>query len=382
VDLTHGVSVGLRLATGENNSPTSTNQSLGAATGGQGGNFSKYAIWLDRGFIRYEAGAKSEKSFSASVGRFDNPFFSTEMVWDDDVGFDGLAVSGKYKVADGVTPFGTLGAFPVYNTDFNFSSNQPTKFESRDKWVYGSQLGTDWKINEDISFKIAGAYYHFQDIEGKVSDPYVPLTASDAGNTDGTRPAFAQKGNTYIALRNIRPDASNGFGTTNQFQYFGLATPFHLGVVTARLDVNRFDPFHIWVTGEAVKNLAFDKGKINSNGPSNLSGPVNNNGSGGNFEGGSLGGFVRLNVGKPALEKLWDWNLNLGYRYVESDAVVDGFTDSDFGGGGTNLQGYTIGANLGFSPNFSGGLRYMSAESIAGPVFNEDIVQIELNAKF
>ena len=51
----------------------------------------------------------------------------------------------------------------------------------------------------------------------------------------------------------------------------------------------------------------------------------------------------------PALEKFGDWQAAVGYRYVESDAVVDGFTDSDFGGGGTNVQGFTIGGNVALS---------------------------------
>jgi hypothetical protein len=46
------------MATGGNNAPVSTNQTLGSTNsgnGGQGGNFSKYDLWLDRAFIKYEA---------------------------------------------------------------------------------------------------------------------------------------------------------------------------------------------------------------------------------------------------------------------------------------------------------------------------------------
>ena len=37
--------------------------------------------------------------------------------------------------------------------------------------------------------------------------------------------------------------------------------------------------------------------------------------------------MVNPRVGKPAMEKRWDWNIAVGYRYVETDAVVDGFND-------------------------------------------------------
>ncbi len=64
------------------------------------------------------------------------------------------------------------------------------------------------------------------------------------------------------------------------------------------------------------------------------------------------------------------------------DAVVDGFCDSDFGGGGTNLKGYTIGGNLALNQRVWLGLRWMGSDSIAGPTFDEDIVQFDINAKF
>ncbi len=49
IDLEDGFTAGIRLATGGNNSPVSTNQTLGSASSGsagQGGNFSKYELWL------------------------------------------------------------------------------------------------------------------------------------------------------------------------------------------------------------------------------------------------------------------------------------------------------------------------------------------------
>ena len=47
-----GFNGGIRLVTGDNNAPTSSNQTLG----GSGGDFSKYAIWIDRAFLSYDVG--------------------------------------------------------------------------------------------------------------------------------------------------------------------------------------------------------------------------------------------------------------------------------------------------------------------------------------
>ena len=381
-----GFSSGVRIATGQDNSPVSTNQSMGLPYQGQGGNFSKYAIWLDRAFIKYQLGEFPNKQLTFLAGRFDNPFFQTSTImWDDDIGFDGAAISGRYEVWRWFTPFAAGGAFPVYNTDFNYSSNQPQKFKSYDKWLYGGQLGAVIKPTKDIEITGAAAYYYFQNIEGKLSSPYTPLTQNDAGDTDASRPSFAQKGNTYMALRDIVPNASNDYGTINQWQYYGLATPFRDLVFSGRIDYKHFEPFVISIMGDWTQNLAFNQGDIdsvavNNRGPNDTT--VSDSNSVGAFAGGNTAWSIQGQVGAVAMQKFGDWNLFGGYRYVESDAVVDGFTESDFGGGGTNLKGWYIGANLALGPNVWFGGRWMSAESIAGPPYKEDVFQIDLNAKF
>ena len=97
-----------------------------------------------------------------------------------------------------------------------------------------------------------------------------------------------------------------------------------------------------------------------------------------------MGYNIRLSLGTPSLEKLWDWNVNLTYRYLQSDATPDAFNDSDFGGylAGTNLKGYMLGANLALSQRIWTSLRLMNADSIAGPPLSVDTIQVDLNAKF
>ena len=381
MDLDDGFTMGVRIATGETDTPVSPNQSLGAANGGQGGDFSKYAIWLDRAFVRYELGGKPNEDFQVNLGRFENPFFTTTgIVWYEDLGFDGIAVSAKHQVADGITPFAVAGAFPIFNTDLNFSSTRPDKFSSEDKYLLGGQLGTNLRLNDDFSARIAGAFYDFENVEGKLSSPFVPLTSTDQGSTDDSRPSFAQNGNTYVPLRNIIPTADNAFGTTKQFQYFGLATDFQVVNFAGTLDYAHFDPFHLKLYGEYIQNVAFNISPnfVNNRGP-NLP-----NGQPGNFAGGNTGWVIGLKAGSPAFEKRWDWYVGLNYRYVESDATVDGFVDSDFAGNfaGTNLRGYTLFGSVALSPRTSVFLRFMSANEVAGPTFRNDILQFDFNAKF
>ena len=374
---------GFRVATGQTNSPVSTNQSMGYANG-QGGNFSKYAIWLDRAFLRYDLPIGDKPFYTGWVGRFDNPFLSTRLIWDEGIGFDGAALKLQYEVLPGITPFVTAGGFVVYNTDLNFSSNQPAKFKSYDKYLYAIQGGLKWEPTKDWKLQIAAAYYYFQNIEGKLSSPYTPQNINDASDTDNSRPSFAQKGNTYMAIRNIVPDASNNYGAINQWQYYGLATPFHELAITGRLDYNGFEPVQVSLIGEFVSNLAFNKTDINAIAVNNR-GPIvdpTQLNAVGPFEGDPNAWLVELRLGTPSLSKRWDWSVDVGYRWIGSDAVVDGFNDSNFGLGGTNMKGFTVGGSLALSQNVYVGIRWMGADSIAGPQYKTNIIQIDINSKF
>lgn len=372
ITLGEGFDAGMRLATGDSNSPVSPNQTLG----GSGGNFSKYSVWLDRSFLRYDAGpGNGDEELDFLLGRFDNPFYSSEVQWDGDLGFDGLAMRGKVRIQDNISTFFTAGYFPIYNTDYSFASNQPSKFASNDKWLTGAQLGIDWKIQDDLNVKLAAAYYDFSNIRGQLSSPYIPLSTKDAGDTDASRPGFSQHGNTYIALRNIdNSTLANQNGDLYQYQYFGLASAFRDLSLTGRIDYDHFDPVRISLTGEFIKNLAFDANPVTAIGNRNI--------TSGNYEGGDTAWFMSLIVGRAALEKFGDWQTSLGYRYVESDAVVDGFADSDFGGGGTNVMGYTLGADMALSKDVRCGFRWLSSDEVAGPPLSVDTIQFDINAKF
>ena len=408
---------GFRIGTGQNGSPVSENQTLGAVgTSGQGGNFSSYAIWLDRAFLKYEIGSDPDRLAAISVGRFDNPFYTpTTIMWANDIGFDGIAAQARYKIFKGVTPFATIGLFPIYNTDLNFSSTTQPKYASEDKYLYAAQGGLDWKITKDLSFKGSVGYYYFQNAQGQVSEPMVTPSTSVQGNTDASRPSFAQNGNTYIELRNIQKvDKYNAQGIVtntatanyiydplnqpgvppqyvNQYQYFGLATPYNILSANAKLEYRHFEPFVVSVSGEWDQNVAFNRQDILNNGPTPgpdnnynetlIQGPVNNIGTSG-YNGGNNAWIMQAKVGSGALQKRWDWDFGLSYRYVESDAVIDGFCDSDFGMGGTNLKGWAVGGNLALSKNVFIGARWFNANSIAGPTLNSNILQLDVNARF
>lgn len=380
-DLFHGFSAGMRIATGDSGSPVSTNQTLGAS----GGNFSKYALWLDRAYLKYQAW---NNDVAVSVGRFDNPFWSpTDLAWHRDLGFDGIAAQAKYEIAPDITPFVVAGAFPIYNTDFNVGTSfdattgDVAKFASRDKWMFGGQAGVATRFAPESSFRFAVAYYDFLNVQGQFSSPCIVRSSSDLCDTDLTRPSFAQKGNTYKPLREIIREASNNFGQTSQFQYFGLVSEYRPVVASAQLDLGEFHPVHIVLDGEYVWNSAFNRNLMNADTTVNNRGP-DVDGKAGPYNGGNQGWLGRVTVGDKIIKHRWDWNVHAGYKYLESDATLDAFVDSDFGLGGTNLKGYFVGGNVGLSDNVWASLRWMSANNISGVPYAVDVLQVDVNAKF
>jgi Putative porin len=389
-DLSNGFTAGIRVATGQDNGPVSTNQTLGLPlNGGQGGNFSKYQLWLDRGYLNWTGFGND---ISVSVGRFANPFWSpTDLVWYQYINFDGFALQAKHEVAEGYTPFAVVGAAPVFNTAFNASINldttgtgQPTQLPSHDKWLFGGQVGIDAKFNADYDLRVAAAFYDFTNVQGQASSPCFVQSSADVCDTDLTRPSFSQKGNTYFPLRNIVQTAANNFGQgPGLFEYFGLASPFRPAVASAQLDLGHFNPTHIIIDGEYVINTAFNRGQLSAmaaNGLlfSNTVGPVGAQ----SFSGGNQGWMGRVTVGDKEIKHLWDWNVYGAYKYLESDAMIDAFVDSEFGLGGTNLKGYIVGGRLGVGENVWASLKWMSANNVSGAPFAVDIIMLDLNARF
>lgn len=369
---------GIRLGSGATNSPVSTNQTLGA----NGGNFSNYGIWLDRGFLHYSP----TPDISASIGRFDNPFFApTELVWYNDLAFDGFAINARRDLRPDFAPFIVGGAFPVYNSDLNLGATTNSTniaasnaYSSTDRFLLGGQLGFVWRPAKDYRFTAAASYFDFTHIQGQLSSP-CDLTKQSSCSTDGLRPGFSQKGNTYMPLRNIVPPVGYTSGSYSQPEYFGLASAFRPVVATARLDFSQFDPFHVILDGEFVINTGFNKARAASLAVNNFSGGPAGNGP---YVGGNLGFETQLTLGNPILERFADWNVFGAYKYIQSDAMVDAFVDPNFGLGGTNLKGYILGGNFALTRNVWTTLRFYSATDVSGVPYAVDVLQLDLTARF
>jgi len=359
--VTNNLKAGVRLATGSTDNPVSTNQTSGES-------FKPYSIFLDRAYLKYDDyDLNSYPWLTLWGGRIPNPFFSTSLVWDKDVNFEGAAATFRYNLSGGNdlfdmdehnrTLFMTVGAFPL----------QEVALSQDDKWLFAGQLGTELIGDDQSSFKVGLAYYNYHNITGRLNDPTNNLL-------DYTAPDFMQKGNSLFDINAQQP-------STSPF-LFGLASDYDLANLTARYDYAKFAPLHMIVTGDYVRNVGYNANDIrNRIGGSALR--VN-----GTFDTGNPddkqneGYYLKFTVGWPDVSLRRNWQASLGYKYLERDAVLDAYTDSDFHLGGTNAKGWILGGKYGINDNAWVSARYLSADEIDGLPLAIDVLQLDLNAKF
>lgn len=359
---------GIRIGTGSDNNPVSTTQNLG-------GGFAKKDIWLDQGYLNW----KPTDELTLTGGRFANPFMSTDMLYSNDLNFDGVAAIFDHKLNRDWGVFGTVGAFPVDYTNDTTTSNGFDKEESDNKWLYGAQLGAKWAINSNNRLKGALAYYRFDDIQGQRSSPCAPWAGAPGCDTDGTRAAFMQKGNSVFLLRDITPNPANPT-TTPQPQFVGLASEFNLLDLNLVWDADLPQDFKLRSQGNYIHNLGYDEGDMRKRSEGQI---VNNLNSNGEIESGANAWMVQFTLGNALdLKKQGDWNLFAGYKYIQPDALPDGFNDSSFHLGGTNAKGYILGGNYGLAKNVYATGRWMSTEAVYGAPFDIDVLQLEINTRF
>lgn len=333
---------GARITTGNENDPVSTNETLGDS-------YNRDSLVLDRAYIQWKYTPTLPiwglyPQVRVVGGRFANPFYTTDLVWDSDVSFEGAAIdfqsdtmmSNPWKV------FLTAAALPL----------EEVELSQKDKWLYAGQVGLEYNKTMGLSWKFGVAVYDYDNTLGIPNAPALP------GFTDWTAPGFQQKGNTLI---DIDPTANI---TT------ALAADYKLLNITGTLDYDYWYPVHVMLTADWVKNKGFDVDEV----AARTGNP--------DIEAETQGYQVKMLVGHTDFLAFGDWNVSLAYKHLESDAVLDAFTDSDFHLGGTNAEGWIFGAGYGLWNNLWLYGRWISTDEIDGPPLAVDTLQIDLNARF
>lgn len=368
---------GIRLATSNLRDPVSTNQTLGN-TGGQ------YQFNVDRAYLQYDdIDSDGFKWLTLTGGRIKNPWYvgggefsgGSELVWDTDLSFEGVAATARHRLAgsgsldaindDSKTMFATIGAFPL----------QEFQRSSKDKWLFGGQVGMDWGFENQNKLKVGIAYYDYVNTVARPNTS--PIGTCDLNNSlsrdiAASVPQFMQGGNTIAEICGEGTSAN----PLNSTGLVGLAADYNIINPNFSYDIAAFAPYHIIIGGDYAKNIGYNKKDVNSilavrSGSQAL-----------NQEEQTDAWQVRVDLGWPKTDQFGHWNVFGLYKYIERDAVLDAFTDSDFRLGGTNAKGWVIGGNYGLAKNiwFTG--RWLSANEITGAPYGVDLLQLDINTRF
>lgn len=348
-------SIDTRLATGNMQNPVSVN-----ATMGDYGR--RYDIAVDRAFIQYNRPNELGLPWvTASFGRMPNPFYSSTLVWDEDLNFDGMAGTFRYHLGDRTlgelgtrrrTLSATVGLFPLSQVEFT----------TEDKWIAGGQLHAIWEFDNQTTVQLGTAFYDYIHEAGKRNDLGSTLT-------NATAPEFLQKGNLYFNIAND-PNLNGGLND----QLFALASDYRLLDINGAIDMAFLAPYHVILSTDVVKNFGFDEDEIlrRTGGVTYLY-PIKDR---------TLGFQVEMMTGWPQITKWGDWQVGVTYRYLQRDAVLDAFSDSVFHLGGTDAKGYILRASYGLAHNVWLRAQYIATDEIDGPPLAIDILQFDLNTAF
>ena len=367
-EIVEGMKANIRLSTSNDYSPISTNQNLG--TTGTG-----YQVQLDRAFLQYDyLDEEGHDWFSLWGGRTPNPWFSTNNMFDQDLNFEGFSGTVRLPFGDmndpelrGYNAPNTAGRLWFQNLNQGFTKPnefyltggffplQETPFNANSKWMAAGQTGFDWLFLEQSRLKTGVGYYSFHNTQAR-RNPVGSVV------NDWTAPQFFTFGNSLAEI-------SNDIEPSNAPRLVGLASKFDILDVMAQYDYTGFAPNHILLTGNWSNNLGFDQSQIYRS-------------LGANIAPQTIAYQIRLDVGRPDMLTLGDWNAYAAYKYLERDSTFDAWTDSDFHLAGTNAKGYVLGVNYGLANNVWANVRWLSSGVITGPAYDVDVLQADINARF
>jgi len=196
---------GVRVATGSADDPNTADVTLGSFV-------NDLEISLDQLYL-----SMNIKNYFLSGGKFPNPFYRTDLVWDGDVNPEGI--TGSYTLNGS-------GNFSSKVSGIFFIIDEFSGTDIPDSYMLGGQISFTGKPSDQMAFSLAGGYYDY-DITN------LSASTADAGDTRSN----------YLIL--------DSTGTP-----IAYLSDFNLFDVIARCEYNGFgDYYSLNLIGNYVKNF-------------------------------------------------------------------------------------------------------------------------------
>ncbi len=204
VSMVDNFDVGFRLATGNpqfNNGgflvggqSITANQDLNSLE-------SRKFVWIDAAYGKWTPIKNGNWTVSATIGKMDNPFQLSNMVWDSDINPEGAALQIAYNLNDHHAIKLNSGIFVLdeFNQGNPSGSTVPAAFPvkaSHDPYLYGNQLLFESKWNKNLETSVGLAQFnivHKESLSGLVQPLY------NAGNSRDLNGYLIHHYNPFIA---------------------------------------------------------------------------------------------------------------------------------------------------------------------------------------
>ncbi len=365
---------------------------------------------LDQVYLGWHA----TSDITLTGGQMPNPFYTTSMIWDDNLNPAGAAEQWDHTFDENWEAFATAGQFVYQAAAGNGFTNGLGSNSSFDNtFLYGEQIGFKYNFNKDTFFKGAASMYTYSGTVGN-------------SNTGGTVGGLYSAAPLNLTGANQSPSFFNGpfvgaasAPVTNVSGINNLAvleTPFEFdfkvgpGVHTTSTgdpkdikDVTTGWSVPIRVFGDFAYNFQADERAdaarsaintfaatgANSTGISNVA----TSGVGGTnagmvasapFQGvlNSGKGFLdqaayQIGIEAGQLKKKGDWDGKLFWQSTGYYAVDPNLIDADIFNAATNLQGIVVSVSHNWTDGVSSTLRYAHANPVNGqlatPNVNQDL---------
>jgi hypothetical protein len=284
------LTVGFRLASGSNEDPTTTNQTMDSM-------FSKKPIWIDQAWAKWSP--KVVKGLTVTAGKMQNPFVSSDLIWDPDINPEGLWTEYRYPGFGAFEPFVGAGIFELGA----FGSTANGVVPPEDPVLDAYDVGFRWNIMKDLKWTNATTFYNWSNIDTEYNR-YAFFNANPRGNTI-TGGTFSTKSIEQVNLTNVV-----------DFKVYNVPVSVY-GDWVRNMDASRLPDTQIkdrlghFIAGPDTRKEAWALG-------------------------------FRIGENK----KKGDFSFRYKYGYIESDAVVGYFAESDFGYGNRKGNVYGVQYNI------------------------------------
>ncbi len=292
---TESTEVGVRLVTGQG-LPNSTNQTLD-------GHATAKNIYVDRAYATWQA----LDGLEITGGKFKNPLFTSQLVWDSDINLEGLTESFVTQTGGGTEVFAHLGQWVIEEVNVKDTNKDPA--------LLAYQVGATIKPEDNVTVKLGTTYYDFLNLDVLT---WAAGRLDDRGDFLGANEAHSQQ-----MIFDADGRLLNTFGCWEAQAEVKVAAGAQ----------------PLAVFGSFVRNLDADVATLVDRGvdPGD-SDPAELSAYGGDPR--DSGWLAGASVG--AKKKRGDWSLKYQYQEIEDYAFPAIFVDSDVHGGGTNNRGHLV----------------------------------------